>query len=117
MGALENGGSYLYGKVSVFAKTPERRVPKGLVEEVQPPIPAHNPGPLGDGLPRVGKTVIRARCVHANMCHGHYTAEEWDEVVRTLVEEDPEEEFKTEREEEEPEEATEENERPVPADD
>jgi hypothetical protein len=49
------------------------------------------------------------------MCHGHYTAEEWDEVVRTLVEEDPEEEFKTEREE--PEEATEENERPVPADD
>lgn len=47
------------------------------------------------------------------MCHGHYTAEEWDEVVRTLVEEDPEEEFKTEKEEE----AAEENERPVPADD
>jgi len=49
------------------------------------------------------------------MCH-HHTAEEWDEVVRTLVEEDPEEEFKTEREEE-AEEAAEENETPVPADD
>jgi len=48
------------------------------------------------------------------MCHHHYTAEEWDEVVRTLVEEDPEEEFRTDRETEE---AAEENEKPVPADD
>jgi hypothetical protein len=47
------------------------------------------------------------------MCH--YGSEEWEEVVQRLMEEDPEEEFRTDSREEAK--KPEELEKPVPADD
>lgn len=57
--------------------------------------------------------LICACNMYVNMCH--HGAEEWEEVVQRLMEEDPEEEFKTDREEAT--EKQEERQEPVPADD
>jgi len=59
-------------------------------------------------------TVITSRWLCVNMCH--YGTETWEKEVRRLVEEEPEEEFKTETEPEEAE-VREGKEEPVPADD
>mgnify|MGYP000199751669 CR=1 FL=1 len=50
------------------------------------------------------------------MCHYGTEPEQWEEVVSRLIEEEPEEEFKTGTEPEDTE-STEEKETPVPADD
>lgn len=59
-------------------------------------------------------TVINPCWLYVNMCH--YGTERWEEEVRRLTEEEPEEEFKTETEPEETETEAR-DEKPVPADD